>query len=284
MRLEEYILKRKTEDGINEFDRDKRAENTRICVNYIFEYYNNYLETSAGEEKTFLHDEKIEKYAHLVKAYSGDVQEWLIDMYSSYGKYLYRTLPLFINDQYFLLYDSEAEFRALSYDVYPKAIKRYKFLDGHAEMIYRYLKDEHRVRSLISEDSAPPRITENIDEWISKTYMKYGVNLYSFCYEYLMGFLDNPDKWPKQHKKRSQYYDEYSKADLKYKVNPSMLYDYDYKQKDNLFGLDFLYRNMPKKVFVKGKKQELEGILMYCYCHEWDQQKQYWEAYSEELT
>ena len=62
-----------------------------------------------------------------------------------------------------------------------------------------------------------------------------------------------------------------------------MLYDYDYKQKDNLFGLDFLYRNMPKKVFVKGKKQELEGILMYCYCHEWDQQKQYWEAYSEEL-
>lgn len=35
MKLEEYILKRKTEDGINEFDRDKRAENTRICVNYV---------------------------------------------------------------------------------------------------------------------------------------------------------------------------------------------------------------------------------------------------------
>ena len=46
MKLEEYILKRKTEDGINEFDRDKRAENTRICVNYIFEYFNNYLETT----------------------------------------------------------------------------------------------------------------------------------------------------------------------------------------------------------------------------------------------
>ena len=46
MKLEEYILKRKTEDGINEFDRDKRAENTRICVNYVFEYFNNYLETT----------------------------------------------------------------------------------------------------------------------------------------------------------------------------------------------------------------------------------------------
>ena len=85
MRLEEYILKRKTEDSINEFDRDKRAENTRICVNYIFEYFNNYLETTAGEEKTILHDEKIEKYARMVEQYSGDIQEWLIDLYSSYG-------------------------------------------------------------------------------------------------------------------------------------------------------------------------------------------------------
>ena len=41
MRLEEYILKRKMEDGINEFDKGKRAENTRICVNYVFEYFNN---------------------------------------------------------------------------------------------------------------------------------------------------------------------------------------------------------------------------------------------------
>ena len=37
MKLEEYILKRKMEDGINEFDKDKRAENTKICVNYVFE-------------------------------------------------------------------------------------------------------------------------------------------------------------------------------------------------------------------------------------------------------
>ena len=283
MRLEEYIVKRKTEDGINEFDRDKRAENTRICVNYIFDFFNNYLETSPGEERTCLHDEKIEKYARLVEAYSEDVQEWLIDMYSSYGKYLYRTLPSFIKDQYFLLYDSELEFRAMSYDVYPKVIKRYKFLEGHAEMIYRFLKDEHHVRSLISEDSLPPRITENIDEWISKTYLKYGVNMYSFCYEYLMEFLENPDRWPKQHKSRSQYYDEYNRSDSKYRVNPSMLYNYDYKQKNNLFGLDFLYRNMPKKSFVKGKKQELEGILMYCYCHEWDKLEQYWAEYSEKL-
>ena len=52
MTLEEYVIKRKREDGINEFDLEKRMENTRICVNYIFEYFNNYLDTRPADEKT----------------------------------------------------------------------------------------------------------------------------------------------------------------------------------------------------------------------------------------
>lgn len=52
MTLEEYIVKRKREDGINEYDLEKRSENTRICVNYIFEYFNNYLDLKPADEKT----------------------------------------------------------------------------------------------------------------------------------------------------------------------------------------------------------------------------------------
>ena len=80
-----------------------------------------------------------------------------------------------------------------------------------------------------------------------------------------MDFLDNPEKWPKGHRKRSQYYDEYNKPDSSIKVPQTLLYEYDFMQKNNLFGLDMLFRKMPKKSFVKGKKQEIEGILMYCY-------------------
>ena len=47
------------------------------------------------------------------------------------------------------------------------------------------------------------------------------------------------------------------------------MYEYDFMQKNNIFGLDMLYRKMPKKAFIKGKKQEIEGILMYCYCCEY---------------
>ena len=284
MRLEEYILKRKTEDGINEFDKDKRAENTRICVNYVFEYFNNYLETTAGEEKTFLHDEKIEKYARTLGRYSEGIQEWLVDMYSSYGRYLNQTIPRLIKDRFFLLYDSEAEFRSLSYELYPKVIKKYDFMKSQSEMLFRFIKDEHCARSIISEEFEPPHITDSIDEWISKTYLKYGVNMYNFCSEYLFEFMDDPDRWPKTHKRHSEYYDEYSKSDSKYKVSKSVLYDYDFRQKSNLFGLDTLYREMPKKPFVKGKKQEIECTLMYVYCNEWSNQEQYWEEYSEKMV
>lgn len=281
MRLEEYILKRKTEDGINEFDHDKRAENTRICVNYIFEYFNNYLETIVGEERTVLHDEKIEKYAHMVTRYSDDIQKWLIDMYSSYGKYLQRTLPAFIKDPFFLLYDTDAEFRALSYDVYPKILKKYKFLNGHAEMIYRFIRDEHHVRSLVSEKCELPNITEEINEWMQETYFKHGVNIYSFCSEYLIDFMNYPEKWPKEHRKKSKYYDKYNGSYSKTKVSQALLYDYDFRKKNNLFGLDLLYRKMPKKSFLKGRKQEIEAILMYCYCFEYDGQEEYWQVYLE---
>lgn len=90
MTLEEYVIKRKREDGINEFDLEKRMENTRICVNYIFEYFNNYLDTRPADEKTALHEQKVDKYRKILCQYSPEVQDWLISLYSSYGKYIHK--------------------------------------------------------------------------------------------------------------------------------------------------------------------------------------------------
>ncbi|MPM10609.1 hypothetical protein SDC9_56941 [bioreactor metagenome] len=276
MKLEEYIFKRKKEDGINEYDISNRAENTRICVNYIFEYFNNYLETTAADEKTLLQEEKIDKYRHLLREYDAEVREWLVSLYASYGKYMHRNLSAFITDTYFLLYDSEAEFRALSYKVYSNAIKRFDFLDGHSEMIYLFIKDYFKIESSFSSYNQGFAISESIDEWIYNTYRKVGVNIYRFCDEWAHYLYNYPDKWPKAHKKRSEYY--YGKKDSD-SLKDSVFWDYDYRQKNNLFGLDSLYRDMPKKPFVKGKKQEFEVVLMYCWLHSVTSDDDYWEEY-----
>lgn len=275
--LEEYILRRKKEDGINELDLDKRFENTRICVNYIFEYFNNYLETKPDDEKTILHEEKIDKYRNIIKNYDPEIQEWLITLYSSYGKYMHRYLANYIEDTYFLLYDNEAEFRALSYEIYPKIIKKFKFLNNQSEKIYLFIKDHHRVKNLFSTyDNF--HICESIDDWINETYQKYGVNLFNFCSEWVDYFYENPDIWPINHKKKSNYYDEYSNK-TNIKSYQTMLWDYNYTEKSNLFNLDSLYRNMPKKKFTKAKKQEFEILLLYCCLHQVETDEDYWRTY-----
>lgn len=84
-----------------------------------------------------------------------------------------------------------------------------------------------------------------------------------------------PDLWPKGHKKKSKNYEERSKYSG-VNLNDSLFWDYDYKQKSNLFGLDSIYRGMPKKSFVRGKKQELEATLMYCWLHGVERDDEYW--------
>lgn len=275
--LEEYILKRKKEDGLNELDAEKRTENTRICVNYVFEYFNNYLETKAADKKTVLHEQKVDKYRHIIRDYDDDIQDWLLSLYSSYGKYMHRNLANYIDDTYFLLYDIEAEFRALSYEIYPKVIKKFKFLNGQSENLCLFIKDKHRVNNLFS-DYDNYQVCESIDEWIKDTYQRHGVNLYNFCCEWVRYFYDNPDIWPVSYKKRSEYYKDYhERTDVRY--YKFMLWDYDYKQKSNLFNLNSLYRDMPKKTFIRGRKQEFEILLMYCWLHEVHTDEDYWNTY-----
>lgn len=282
MRLEEYIIKRKKEDGINEYDLEKRSENTRICVNYIFEYFNNYLDTKPADEKTVLHEQKIDKYRNIIRDYDSEIREWLVAIYSSHGKYMHKQLMNLITDDYFLIYDSDAEFRALSYDIFPRAAKKFNFLEGQSEMVFQFIRGAHKVRNLFPPYEQDFYISDSINEWIFDTYRKHGVNVYNFCYEWAHSYYDSPEIWPKGHKKKSEYYEKRSEF-RGLELSNSFFWDYDYKQKNNLFGLDALYRNMPKKSFIKGKKQEFEAIIMYCWLHGVTRDDDYWEEYSQNV-
>ncbi len=147
MTLEQYILMRKKEDGLNEYDLSKRSENIRTCVNYIFEYFDNYLEYSPDSEKTFFEEKKQEKYRQIVSGYSQDVQDWLVGLNSRSGKYVHRHLQNLIDETYFLLFNTDSEFRSLSYAIYPKAIKKVKELEGEGKMIFNFIRDEHRKKA-----------------------------------------------------------------------------------------------------------------------------------------
>ncbi|HQA59348.1 MAG TPA: hypothetical protein PK033_15945, partial [Acetivibrio sp.] len=239
------------------------------CVDYVFEYFNNYLNTTEAEEKTVLHSEKLDKYRKQLQDYEPEVREWVVGIYDEYGKQIHRYIGNILREyELFFLYNTDSEFRNISYDCYTKLIKKLPFLKDQTEMLFLFIKDYHRVQSQKHFEFGVPTITEEISDWINNTWTKYQVNLLAFAYDWINNFYDNEEIWPSTHRKKSQY--------------TWRKYDYDYKQKSNLFNIDSLYRRIPKKPFIKGRKQEFEILFMYYWLHDMvGDDEGYWQQYLE---
>lgn len=269
--IEEYIARRKKEDRLDEYDLNQRTENLKTCVNYVFEYYNNYLNISEAEEKTALKEEKIDKYRQQLRDYDPDVRDWLCKIYDEHGKQINLNIGRILKqDEFFLLYDSEREFRSISYECYSQLIKKLPFLKDQTEMLFQFIKGHHRYISQRSYLAKFPFITEELNAWIDKTWAKYNVSVLAFAHDWVLSFCSDEDCWPASHRKKSQ--------------TSWQKYDYDYKQKSNLFNLDSLYRRMPKKSFTRGRKQEFEILMMYYWLHGiWEDDDGYWEEYLDKV-
>lgn len=264
--IEEYVARRKKEDKIDEFNINERNENMRLCVNYVFEYFNNYLNITEAEEKTALKDEKLTKYQQQLEEYDPEIIEWLTGIYSEYGKQINKNIGNILKeDEFFFLYSSDKEFRALSYDCYSRLIRKHPYIKDQTEMLFLFIKDYHTVMSQRGMRSESVFISAEINEWIQKTWTKYQVNLHEFSFQWVNYFWDNDNLRPASHRKKSTT--NYRK------------YDYDFKQKSNLFNLDSLYRKMPKKSYTKGRKQEFEILMMYYWLHELNGDADYWQKY-----
>lgn len=278
MNIDEYIKKRKSEDGINEFDLENRTDNLRIVVNYVFEYFNNYLDTIPEQERSMLKDDRIVHYKKRLTNYSNEIQNWLVSMYIKSGHYVNNMIQRRINDPNFMLYNTDAEYRALSYEVYSSLKSDLRDINFEAEMIYNFLKEYHRVISLFHSYDKGYFVTDEINAWIADTYEKYGVNLYNFCYERLESWSNNPYMWPKGQRIKSKYYDKYKGTDTE-RTDPDLLWEYNYKKNSNLFGIDDFYRNLPKKKFLSHRKKDLEILMMYIWTRNFEIDPEYWSEY-----
>ena len=270
-RLEEYIARRKKEDRLDEFNVDARNENMRICVNYIFEYFTNYLNITEAEEKTALKDEKLDKFRQQLREYDPEVREWLVSAYSEHGKQLQRHIgSALTQDPFFFLYDSDSEFRSISYDCYSKLVKKLPMLKDQTEMLFQFIKEYHRVKSQPAESLPSPIVCDEFEAWVQKTWDKHHVNVWKFSWEWANYFYNAESIWPSTHRRKSQ--------------ESWRNYVYDHKQKSNLFNLDSLYRKMPKKSFTRGRKQEFELMMMYHWLHQLEgDDDNYWSTYLDKV-
>jgi len=114
-------------------------------------------------------------------------------------------------------------------------------------------------------------ISDEVDQWVEKTWQKYKVDILAFCSDWVHRFYEDKDSWPVSHRIKSDV--------------PYWKYDYDYKQKSNLFNLNSLYRRISDKPFIKGKKQHLEAIMMYFWLHHIEgDEENYWQEYMSKIS
>lgn len=263
--IEEYLSRRKKEDQLNEFSLEARMENMKTCVNYVFEYFNQYLDITKMEEQTVLNDERLEKYKKTITQYDIEIQEWLINIFDEYNKQLNRSIISFLKkDELFYLYSSDSEFRSSSYECYAQLVKKNPFLKDQTEMLFLFIKDYHEIQSQPSGYSNSILIADEIDQWIDQTRKKHKVDILAFCSDWVHRFYDNDTVWPVSHRIKSK--DSWRK------------YEYDIKQKSNLFNLNLLYKRVSDKPFIRGKKQYLEIVMMYYWLHDLEgDEKGYWQ-------
>lgn len=86
----------------------------KFCVDYVFEYFNNYLNITKAEDRTVLQNEKLEKFKKQFEAYDDEVQEWIVDIFNEHGKYIHKQVGNILRkDPFFFLYNKDAEFRKM---------------------------------------------------------------------------------------------------------------------------------------------------------------------------
>lgn len=265
--LEEYIAKRKTEDGMNEFDSLQKMSNIRSCIDYIFEYFDQYLPIQGAEKRTAAENIKIQKYEKKLRDYSINVRDWLVAIYETYEKELDRSVINFVNkvDDFPFMHE-DAEFRSLSYDTYAALIKKHPYLKNEAEMLYRFIREYH-MKETNAYANFMPEISPKITKWLKDTLLNYNVSLAMALEKYLSAFWDNQDAWPAK-----------SRIKLEHPVE-NFKYQYNYKKKTNLFNIDGLYNRLAHKPFIKGHKKQMEIVMMYIWLHCIEGDDGYWDVY-----
>jgi len=251
--VDEYLALRKQQDHLNEFDVTSRSQNLRACVNYMLDYFTQYLEAKDAAVK--LDRQRSDKFRSQLEGYSIATQDWLVTIYEKYGKHMHRTLAnVADSDSRFLLYHTEKEFEALTNNNIKGLVRNNTFLKGQEQRVLSFLKEYQKVkaeRTMHYYDL--PSVTPELSAWLNQTADEYGVSIAAFAYCYLSKFLDDREQWPLTHRIKTN--------------EPHWPYDYNHKRTDNLFNLDQLFPKIEDKPFLQGRRRELEIVMMYYWLH-----------------
>lgn len=261
--IEDYIASRKKKEKLDEFDFQKHSENMAKVIQYVTDYFNQYLNLEDYSYEQVKTQQAIDKFKDELKNKFPTTYEFIITYFWENKKRIDKLLIKAygeIQDSE-LFYLPEDDIKVAKYVCEKKlgVTATKELLDNIVTMSMEYRQwhmEEPRMSSMKEIDNA-------ISDWVLKTFRTYNIDLLDYAsnksYEYFERYVDHE-------------YDYSTKTS--YYINR-----YDYRYQDNPFNINDIYERNKHREFINGYKGELEMLIMYCWLFEDIHDEDYWPEY-----
>ncbi|WP_298839706.1 hypothetical protein [Clostridium sp.] len=262
--VEEYITQMKKKDKLDEFDFKKHAENMSKTISYVMDYFNNYLDPETYDYESVKTEQTLAKIKHEVENDRPKSQDFIMQYYVKTKTRIDRLLKNTIKDlKYIDLFYTNADYEKLVIDFCNSSKMRATGIDQYkCELII--LAEEIKKNQTEKPSISNFKLLDNgLVSWIQETYLKYGVNLYEFAENIT---------WDYDEKYVEHIYNNFTKES-------SYINNYNHRYNDDAFGIDQIYKENMQRVFIEGRKGELEMLMMHDWLLNTINDAEYWSEY-----
>ncbi|WP_353095719.1 hypothetical protein [Tissierella praeacuta] len=261
--IEDYIASRKKKDKLDEFDFQKHSENMGAVIQYVMEYFNEYLNLEDYSYEQVKTQQVIDKFKEGIIENFPTTYEFIISYYWSNKKRIDKLVSKAYEEieDIELFYLPEDDIKVAEYVCKKKlgVTATEELLSNIATMSkeYRQTQTEEPIMSDMKE------LDNAISDWVIEVYRKYKVDLLDYArgisYKFYEKYVDHE-------------YDRQTEAF--YYINK-----YDYRYQDNPFNINDIYNRNRHREFIEGHKGELEMLIMYFWLFEDVHDQDYWPEY-----
>jgi len=261
--IEEYIASRKKKDKLNEFNFQNHSENMQIVIQYVMDYFNQYLNLEDYSYEQVKMQQTVDRFKAGIMERYPNMYEFIISYYWEYKK----RIDKFVDKAYEEMEDSELFYLPKDYRKVAEYVCNKKLGLAVSEELLNNVtimaKDYKNTQTEGPRISDMKELDNAISNWVQEVFRTYNVNLVEYArtisYEFFEKYVDR----------------EYDRSsETFYYINK-----YDYRYQENPFNINAIYEKNKHREFINGRKGELEMLIMYYWLFENANDSDYWPEY-----
>lgn len=183
-KIEEYILMRKNKDKLNEFDFAHHSENMSKIIQYVSDYFNNYLTPEDFSNEVLKLQKNLKKSEKMLLARYPKSHKFIEKFYLDNQK----RLDIFIGKSYETfrdvdLYYRDEDFKKIAIDVTHNRLLIKSITANDLNNVIIAVKEYHEYTKSKPRRSEMKELDSTIVKWVMDSYTDYGVNISDYAFD-----------------------------------------------------------------------------------------------------